>query len=201
MQRFVNHPLRQHISGLLAGVVLLAANTAYAGQGMRLVDLNLSNDGVALHGPATGADHEAIASPMLRDGFGNLYGTTASGGAYDKGSVYRVAPDGTKTVLYSFSGGSHDGEKPVGDLVLGKNGELYGTTGAGGASGCGTVFAISPMGEERIVHAFTQAEGVPALGVLHADETGNLYGATRGEREALFRLTPEGTLTILFHFA
>ena len=129
-----------------------------------------------------------------------IYGTTPSGGSYDKGTVYRLAPDGTKTILHSFAGGPRDGATPVGDLVLDKAGHVYGTTRDGGIAGCGTVFEISAAGE-KILHAFTPAEGTPALGVLHADAVGNLYGATSGDHEALFRLGLDGTLTILFQFA
>jgi uncharacterized repeat protein (TIGR03803 family) len=85
---------------------------------------------------------------------GSLYGTTAVGGAYDYGTVFKLTPgeggDWTEKVLHGFTDGS-DGGQPYDSLILGVNGNLYGTTTAGGISGCGfyawgcgTVFRIAP---------------------------------------------------------
>lgn len=193
-----NHFLGQRVAGACAGLTLLAASAAQAGEGLQPVDLAGANDPAAQHSPA-GSD-AVIGAADSRDSSGNVYGTTASGGRFDKGTVYRLAPDGTKTILHSFTGGPRDGATPVGNLVLDNAGHVYGTTREGGIAGCGTVFEISSAGE-RILHSFTPVEGTPSLGVLHADATGNLYGATSGNHEALYRLTLDGTLTILFQFA
>lgn len=151
--------------------------------------------------PSQTTGEEISNAAAVRDPYGNLYGVTASGGAYDRGTVYRVAPDGTKTILHSFAGGRADGASPIGNLLLGKAGQVYGTTRDGGTANCGTVFEIDIRGEERILHAFSPSEGLHTMGVLHADEFGNLYGATTGAHEALYRLAPDGTLTILLQFA
>ena len=103
----------------------------------------------------------------LRDGFlpygnlvldskGNLYGTTAAGGANclpgGCGTVYKLSKTGKETVLYSFKGKT-DGDQPFAGLVQDKAGNLYGTTISGGytggnglcfPSGCGVVFKLKP---------------------------------------------------------
>jgi len=77
---------------------------------------------------------------------GNLHGTTYGGGAYDQGTVFELTPDGKETVLYSFcpDGGScPDGEEPVAGLIFDQQGNMFGTTHAGGTFQGGTVFKIT----------------------------------------------------------
>jgi uncharacterized repeat protein (TIGR03803 family) len=87
-------------------------------------------------------DGGAPQSGVIADRLGNLYGTTELGGGKDAGVVYRLAPDGSETVLYSFTGGT-DGNEPYGGLFAGKKKELYGTTTSGGTNGLGTIFEVS----------------------------------------------------------
>jgi uncharacterized repeat protein (TIGR03803 family) len=85
---------------------------------------------------------------------GNFYGTTVYGGAEDFGTVFKVTPGGTVTTIHSFCSQANciDGDLPSEGLVLGTDGNFYGTTVAGGANmncdavgdGCGTVFKITP---------------------------------------------------------
>jgi uncharacterized repeat protein (TIGR03803 family) len=78
---------------------------------------------------------------LLMDGNGNLYGTTASGGAYSDGTVFEVARgSGTITTLASFNGAN--GSSPQASLIMDSSGNLYGTTNSGGASNNGTVFEV-----------------------------------------------------------
>ena len=81
---------------------------------------------------------------MIFDGTGNLYGTTGGGGigATAQGTVFELTPSGTETILHAFAGGT-DGANPPANLVQGTDGNLYGTTGAGGAKGDGTFFKIT----------------------------------------------------------
>ena len=100
---------------------------------------------------------------VVFDTAGNLYGTTAGGGTSGNGTVYELSPPNgswTEKVLYSFGGGS-DGSDPYSTLIFDAAGNLYGTTVAGGGSGCsghgcGTVFELSPAGSgldgENFVH-------------------------------------------------
>src|SRR5580704_15485095 len=81
----------------------------------------------------TGAPDGAFpSSPLTSDGDGNYYGTTQSGGAFDKGTIFKVDTSGRVTVAYSFTGGD-DGAAPAGRLILHCcNGAFYGVTTAGG---------------------------------------------------------------------
>src|SRR5271157_1698357 len=84
-----------------------------------------------------GTDGGDPAASLTFDASGNAYGTTASGGEYDLGTVFMLTPAGPETVLYSFTGGD-DGEDPHGGVILDSAGNLYGTTAAGGFGGfCG----------------------------------------------------------------
>jgi uncharacterized repeat protein (TIGR03803 family) len=80
---------------------------------------------------------------LALDPDGNLYGTTAFGGASNAGVVFKVIPSGHETVLYSFTGGV-DGDNPYTGVVRDAGGNLYGATAFGGASGAGVVFEIKP---------------------------------------------------------
>ena len=116
-----------------------------------------------------------------RQGGEFVWRRTASGGD-GYGTLFRLAPDGTLTTLYTFTDGK-DGGAPFGDLlrVLGK---LYGTTtmGAGGdcQNGCGTVFEFTPGGRLKTLHRFTggTVDGGQADAGLTEGPDGALYGAT-----------------------
>jgi uncharacterized repeat protein (TIGR03803 family) len=118
--------------------------------------------------------------------------------------VYKLAPDGTETVLYAFQGGN-DGWVPIGTPIVDKDGNVYGTTdfgggdGCDGGSGCGTVFKISPAGTETILHRFAGIgiDGLYPYAGVAEDKAGNLYGTTE---RTVFRLAPDGTLTTLYAF-
>jgi uncharacterized repeat protein (TIGR03803 family) len=80
---------------------------------------------------------------------GNLYGTTANGGAYGRGTVFRLLPNGTITSLVHFNGSG--GASPQAPLADGPDGNLYGTTQYGGADGQGTIFRLSFNSPPQIV--------------------------------------------------
>ena len=137
------------------------------------------------------------------DQAGNLYGTTYYDGANDFGSVYQLAPqpDGSwsEKVLYSFKGGK-DGLGSISNLVLGKNGALYGTTSEGGAGcSCGTIFKLTSDGQgnwkETPAYRFMGApDAAFAYNGMVADSAGNLYGATvhggTNNDGAIYKFTP-----------
>jgi uncharacterized repeat protein (TIGR03803 family) len=111
---------------------------------------------------------------------GTLYGTTFYGGVYGQGTVFELSSTGEEKILYSFGGQPSDGIEPYGSVVFDKKGNLYGSTFAGGLYGQGTVFELSPTGEEQILYTFgSQAsDGATPLGGLVLDTAGNLYGVT-----------------------
>jgi len=86
---------------------------------------------------------------------GNFYGTTIFGGSSGGGTVFKLDPSGTETVLYSFPSFSGDGDNPNGGVVPDWRGNLYGSTWHGGSSGNGTIFTLSTTGKETILHNFT----------------------------------------------
>jgi uncharacterized repeat protein (TIGR03803 family) len=117
---------------------------------------------------------------------GVLYGTVLDGGQDSEGAVFKLTKVGTawtESVLYSFTGGS-DGGKPYADVIFGKAGVLYGTTGLGGSVGYGTVFELTPpktgdVWTESVLHSFTGGtDGSYARYGVVADTEGNLYGTT-----------------------
>jgi uncharacterized repeat protein (TIGR03803 family) len=117
-------------------------------------------------------------SGLVLDKNGNLYGTTYSGGAGHSGTVFKLDTSGSLTLLYSFAGGT-DGANPIGGLVLGSQGNFYGTTYGGGAANHGTVFKLSANGTETLLHSFNSTDGSDPYAGLVRDAAGNLYGTTQ----------------------
>jgi uncharacterized repeat protein (TIGR03803 family) len=132
---------------------------------------------------------------------GNLYGTTESGGANGLGTVFKVTPTGTLTTLYSFCAKTNctDGSVPFGGLVLGTDGNFYGTTSEGGISAdpcggdCGTVFKITPAGKLTTLHSFDSTDGETPYGPLVQATNGNFYGTTQSG--TVYSITSGGTFT------
>ena len=144
-----------------------------------------------------------IPDGLIADASGNLYGVNAvdgSGtcGGGGCGTIYRLSPGSSggweMTVLYTFTGGS-DGGGPWGGLKFDADGNLYGSTYAGGnlatgcntssGPGCGVVFKLSPTESgpwnETVLYTFSGlADGGYPNGDLAFDSAGNLYGTTLG---------------------
>jgi uncharacterized repeat protein (TIGR03803 family) len=138
-----------------------------------------------------GTDGETPRADVVADSAGNLYGTTYLGGSGSAGTVFKVTPAGTETVLYSFKGGK-DGANPEAGLVMDGSGNLYGTTWYGGShgckqnkvgNGCGTVFELTPAGEESVLRKFSdfhqaRDRGVFPAAALLLGKKGLVYGTT-----------------------
>jgi len=125
-------------------------------------------------------------SALVQAASGNLYGTTYAGGDGTNtgyGTVYEMTPTGSLTSLYSFclQTGCSDGSDPQA-LILGTDGNFYGTTSSGGANnGTGTVFEITPTGQLTTLQTFTGSTGTgPYGGALLLDTNGTFYGTTYG---------------------
>ncbi len=180
-----------------------------------------------------GTDGGGSFGGLVMDDHGNLYGTTAAGGiatcaspidAPGCGVVFEISPPAGKngkwseTVLYTFAGGT-DGNGPLAGLVRDANGNLFGTTAAGGSSacnGCGTVFEISPPAggvgpwTETVLYRFgaSTADGRFPVAGLVEDAHGNLYGTTpeggANDLGTVFEISPQSgggwTETILHDF-
>lgn len=113
---------------------------------------------------------------FLADAQGNVYGTTQIGGVSGNGTVFKVAPSGSATILHSFTG--EDGQWPVAGVVFGEHGKLYGTTGNGGKYGGGVVFKLAPNGKESLYSFSGGADGFSPITSLILGASGNLYGTT-----------------------
>ena len=145
------------------------------------------------------------SSALLQGKDGSLYGTTPSGGANNAGMVFRITPAGEQTALWQF-GSPGDGSSPYSSLIQGSDGNFYGTTAGGGESNHGTVFMVTPKGEETVLWSFRAGtnDGESPVGGLLQGHDGNFYGVTSlgGPEDAgtVFRLTPSGTETLVISF-
>jgi uncharacterized repeat protein (TIGR03803 family) len=161
-------------------------------------------------------DGNIPASLLVRDGEGNLYGATGSGGANDLGSIFKVAKTGEETVLYNFTGGS-DGCFPEGGVIRDAAGNLYGVAFQGGVgfcnSGYGVVYKLDTAGTLTVLHSFGGGDGAYPASVLLFDKAGILYGTTQegGNSECggtgcgvVFELSPQSdgswTEAVLYEF-
>ena len=141
-----------------------------------LFKTNTSGRKIIVHTFKPPYDGQGPEASMMMLG-GELYGTTAGGGTGGWGTVYQLDPvSGREIVIHSFVGSPADGATPEDSLVA-VGGNLYGTTSAGGVTGAGTVFEISPSGSERIIHNFAGDEGQDPRAAL-VELAGRLYGTT-----------------------
>ena len=135
---------------------------------------------------------------------GNFYGSTSSGGT-GYGTVIKITPTGTMTVLYKFcaQAGCPDGAYPQG-LILGSDGKFYGTTAAGGATDNGTVFRITSAGAITTLHSFTGTDGDEPFGGLVQSPNNHFYGTTEyggaNDEGTVFEISAAGVVTSLHSF-
>jgi uncharacterized repeat protein (TIGR03803 family) len=135
-----------------------------------------------------GKDGRFPIGALVQGADGNFYGTTAGGGANGWGTVFRITPSGKLATLYAFCSKSHcaDGGQPEAALFQGTDGIFYGTTYVGGrkadgcASGCGTVFKITPSGTLTTLHTFAAypTDGAYPAATMVQDTNGTFYGTT-----------------------
>jgi uncharacterized repeat protein (TIGR03803 family) len=137
-----------------------------------------------LHSFAGGADGAYPFAPLIQAADGNFYGTTSAGGGAGCpvngcGTVFKMTPSGSVTVLHAFTGGS-DGEGPRGSLIQATDGAFYGTTIRGEASCCGAVFKMDGAGTLTVLHAFSGVSdgSGPGASLIQATD-GNFYGTTQ----------------------
>ena len=116
--------------------------------------------GVVFHGAVDGefgnfsnpnpnAGLSGPSAPVSVDAAGNIYGTTSGDGAYSSGNVFKLTFDGsnwTYTTLHDFGQVNNDGNLPMGNVAVGSDGKLYGTTyrGGQGCQQCGVIWQLTP---------------------------------------------------------
>jgi uncharacterized repeat protein (TIGR03803 family) len=114
---------------------------------------------------------------LAQDIDGNFYGTTYNGGTSNLGTVFKITADGVLTSLYSFTGGA-DGGNPHGGLLLGSDGNFYGTTENGGTYSDGTIFRLTPDGSLATLASFDGYQGANPEAALIQGTDGMFYGTT-----------------------
>lgn len=157
------------------------------------------------------------SAPFLLGKDGNLYGAASIGGDGGEGTIFRISPEGKFERLYAFGLSTDmqtnpDGGQPLGALVQGPDGILYGTTAAFGPGGAGTIYKIAPDAEFAVVHAFMQLDdnrenpdgAAPSVGLTAAGD-GSFYGTTllggRRGTGTIFRVWPDGRFAQLYVFS
>jgi uncharacterized repeat protein (TIGR03803 family) len=149
------------------------------------------------------ANGSAPTAPPIQAPDGNLYGTTSA--SYEDsqgyGTVYRITYSGQFTTIYQFTDSMARWSVAVGPLVLGNDGNLYGTTYIGGTNGFGTVYKIKPNGKLTVLYNFDGVHGIWPAAPLVQGGDGSLYGTTvaggSNDTGVVFRVTPAGMLTVL----
>jgi uncharacterized repeat protein (TIGR03803 family) len=153
---------------------------------------------------------------------GNFYGTSSGGGFPDEGTIFSISPTGFLALLYTFCPNGPpctDGASPMGGVLLGTDGNFYGTTANGGVNcqsdgdGCGTVFKVTQQGTLTTLYSFCSktncADGNGPTAMMQGSD-GNFYGTTTsggtsgncgsGGCGTIFKITPTGKLTTLHSF-
>ncbi|MGH6888086.1 MAG: choice-of-anchor tandem repeat GloVer-containing protein [Rhizomicrobium sp.] len=159
-----------------------------------------------------GTDGGLPSGRLTMDANGNLYGTATEGGTGVVGTVFELSPPAngstnwTETILYNFTG-NNDGGEPMGNVLLGNDGNIYGTTAGYGQDNYGVIYKLTPANgawSESVLHAFqgsTDGE-VPRDGLIQ-DANGTLYGTTAGFNDAygnVFSLNTDGSnYTVLYN--
>jgi len=145
-------------------------------------------------------DGAGLIVDLVQGTDGNFYGITAGGGSSYFGTVFKITPDGSLTVLHSFSG--RDGAIPNG-LLQASDGNFYGTTWGDGISGASGVFKITPDGTMTELHQFGEGGDGLARALVQARD-GNFYGTTdflsHTGAGTVFKMAPAGTVTTLHTF-
>jgi len=153
-------------------------------------------------------------APLIQGTDGNFYGTTTVGGktlgstcvvspaSFSCGTVFKMTPAGKVTFIYEFD--KTHGAGPIGSVVQGTDGNFYGTTSEGGASGFGVVFKLTTSGALTVLHNFNGTDGkTPDAGLVQAND-GNLYGvASTGGilgYGTIFKQTSTGSFSVLYNF-
>jgi uncharacterized repeat protein (TIGR03803 family) len=131
----------------------------------------------------SGPDGVNPGAGLIQGSDGNFYGTTTGGVTNSGGTVFEITPGGVETTLYSFSqpvepAGFTPDAGPDAGLTESSDGNFYGTTYAGGETGGGFVFQLTPAGVVTVLYSFPSSKANPATNLVQGSD-GNLYGTTQ----------------------
>ncbi len=161
------------------------------------------------------ADGSQPEGGLIQASNGKIYGTTNIGGTGGGGTVFAITPSGTFSTVYEFCSLTNcaDGTQPIGGLIQGTDGNLYGTTSGGGSEGSGTIYKIDPATDSlTTLYVFCSqpncADGSSPFGALVEGTDGNFYGTTWGggagpdvlTAGTVFQFSPAEVLTTLYSF-
>ncbi|HEX8817101.1 MAG TPA: choice-of-anchor tandem repeat GloVer-containing protein [Terriglobales bacterium] len=196
----------------------LYGTTVFGGASNRGVVFKLDSKArnTTLYSFTGGTDGGLPIGRLIRDSEGNLYGVTSLGGdsVCSCGTVFKLKPDGTLTVLHKFKGGAdgaqNEGQPELGLVEIGD--DLYGAASFGGVSGCdgslgcGVIYKIAPGGKESVLYRFNAETGGGFPQDLIADTSGNLYGETGGSYlpgngGTIFEMSTTGKPKTLYTFS
>jgi len=164
--------------------------------------MTLGGDVSIVHSFGAGnADGIAPRNTLVQAGDGSIYGATVAGGEHTDGALFKIAPDGTVSTVYSFGAYRWDAAGPAGPLTVGSDGNFYGVTlsggnrrGPGGEGGSGAVFMITPEGVSSVLYAFGPTGGYRPVGAVIRTGDGSLYGVTDNSSPEgvgiVFKLSP-----------
>ncbi len=154
----------------------------------------------AIASPVAGTQGQNPQAPPIQGTDGNFYGTITSGGANNDGTIYKITPSGTFSVLYTCAASDCSG--PYAPLAQGTDGNFYGTSQYGGTNGSGSIFKITPAGKLTVLHSFNGTDGSDPVAPLLVGKDHNLYGTTHNGGTftyygTIFKITPAGVFSVL----
>jgi uncharacterized repeat protein (TIGR03803 family) len=147
---------------------------------------------------------------LMQASNGNFYGVASNYGVGNNGTIFEISRSGVFKILYSFCSQANcaDGAEPRAGLMQASNGNLFGTTGSGGAYDNGIVYRITPAGEFKTIHSFCAltvcVDGATPYAGLVEDARGNFYGTTfyggANSFGTVYEITSAGHFVLLHSF-